>query len=148
MSRVLLDTHVFLWTLQDPNRVPLRWLRLFDAPRTELFLSAASAWEIAIKYQLGKLSLPVPPADYVRTRCAELGVEPLSVTVEHAGTVATLPMHHKDPFDRMLIAQAATEDLTVASLDPVFSRYHVRCLSIVSAVTTKPPRKTPPKRRK
>ena len=132
MTKVLLDTHVFLWVLDDPRRVPRRWLEFFDSPRTELFLSAASAWEIAIKCQLKKLQLPLAPADYLRTRCTELGIDSIPITFAHASATATLPPHHRDPFDRMLVAQAFVEDLTLASLDPVFSRYHVRRLGLTS----------------
>ena len=132
MTKVLLDTHVFLWVLDDPVRIPRRWLEFFDSPRTELFLSAASAWEIAIKCQLKKLRLPLAPVDYLRTRCAALGIESIPITFAHASAIVSLPPHHRDPFDRMLVAQAFVDDLTLASLDPVFSRYDVRRLSMTS----------------
>jgi PIN domain nuclease of toxin-antitoxin system len=135
VTKVLLDTHVFLWALDEPERLPRRWLEFFDSSHVELFLSAASAWEISIKCQLKKLRLPLAPADYLQTRCAELGVEPVPITFEHACAITALPQHHRDPFDRMLVAQAAIEGLTLATLDPVFLQYDVRRLSVTSALT-------------
>jgi PIN domain nuclease of toxin-antitoxin system len=91
----------------------------------ELYLSAASAWEIAIKYALGKLRLPEPPIRYVPARLDILHTMPLAVEHAHALHVASLPPHHRDPFDRLLIAQAQLEGLPVLTADPLFDRYDV-----------------------
>jgi PIN domain nuclease of toxin-antitoxin system len=91
----------------------------------ELFLSAASAWEIAIKYALGKLALPAPPASYVPSRMKSSGTSGLPIEHVHALHVASLPDHHRDPFDRLLIAQAQVERIPIVSSDEQFARYDV-----------------------
>lgn len=124
--RALLDTHVFLWALDDPAKLPKPILSLFKNDGTELFVSAASIWEIAIKHRLGKIKMPLVLPQYIKTRFDAFGIESLPVTVEHAAAVAALPNHHRDPFDRMLVVQAMMEDLTLATLNPIFARYNVR----------------------
>lgn len=123
--RVLLDTHAWLWLQTHPERLSERAMALADDPENELFLSAASAWEIAIKYALGKLPLPAPPAEYVPSRLRTSGVSPLFVEHRHALHVATLPHHHRDPFDRLLIAQAQLDVLPLLTADPAFGPYDV-----------------------
>ncbi len=98
------------------------------APEHELYLSAASAWEIAIKSSLGRLRLPVDPAAYIRTRLFQSQTVPLAITHEHALRVADLPIHHRDPFDRLLIAQAQLEGLAIMTSDVHFSAYDVEVL--------------------
>jgi PIN domain nuclease of toxin-antitoxin system len=124
--RYLLDTHVWLWMQTEPERFSeaMRSSLLDDA--NDLLFSAASSWEIAIKHALGKLPLPTSPSEYVRDRMRRSGTKPLAVKHAHALRVATLPPHHRDPFDRMLIVQAQYERLTLVTVDPVFSRYDVR----------------------
>jgi PIN domain nuclease of toxin-antitoxin system len=126
--RILLDTHVWLWTLVSPERIPQESLDLLSNPDNELYLSAASTWEIAIKYCLGKLPLPEPPALFVPSRLSRDGV--ISLPVEHAHTlaVAELPPHHNDPFDRLLVAQARIERMSLASVDAVLKKYEVELL--------------------
>jgi PIN domain nuclease of toxin-antitoxin system len=123
--RVLLDTHVWLWLRTRPERVGDAALRLVEDPDTEMHLSAASAWEIAIKYSLGKLPLPDPPAEYVAQRMSTSGVLALAIDHAHAVRVATLPLHHRDPFDRLLIAQAQVERMPLLTADPAFAAYDV-----------------------
>lgn len=94
-------------------------------PGNELLLSAASTWEISIKYALGKLPLPVPPTTYVPSRMKSSGTTGLPIEHVHALHVSTLPDHHRDPFDRLLIAQAQVEKLTVLSADRQFERYQI-----------------------
>lgn len=94
----------------------------------ELFLSAASSWEISIKYALGRLPLPSPPAEYVPERIRSTGVTPLPVSHSDTYAVATLPPHHRDPFDRLLIAQALNRELTLLTADPHFRDYEVSIL--------------------
>lgn len=125
---LLLDTHVFLWLLDDPRRLPARALDAVREPDVTLLLSVASVWEISIKVGLGKLVLPVPPADFVPSRLVRTKTDALPISVEHALAVAELPRHHDDPFDRLLVAQARTEDLVLVSADQVFSAYGVAVL--------------------
>jgi PIN domain nuclease of toxin-antitoxin system len=126
--RILLDTHCFLWLQVAPERLSERTRQLLASPRNSLFLSAASAWEIAIKYALGKLPLPSPPARYIPTRMRWSGTQGLAVEPRHALRVAGLPPHHRDPFDRLLIAQAQLERMTVLTVDPQFEAYDVKLL--------------------
>jgi PIN domain nuclease of toxin-antitoxin system len=123
--RILLDTQCWLWMLLSPERFSARARALVEAHENDLYLSAASAWEIAIKHALGKLRLPDPPAVYVPDRAAALGVRSLPIEQPHALHVATLPAHHRDPFDRMLVAQAQLDDLPILTADPIIRAYDV-----------------------
>jgi PIN domain nuclease of toxin-antitoxin system len=98
---------------------------LLQDRENELFLSAASSWEIAIKYALGKLPLPVPPLEYVPSRMETSGTSPLPVHHSHALHAGDLPRHHADPFDRLLIAQAQLENLVILTVDDQFAAYEV-----------------------
>ena len=111
--------------LAAPDRFSPAGRERLTAAEHELYLSAASAWEIAIKTSLGRLHLPMDPAEYVRTRLLQSQTVPLSITHEHALRVATLPTHHRDPFDRLLIAQAQIEGLVIMTTDAQFSAYEV-----------------------
>jgi PIN domain nuclease of toxin-antitoxin system len=124
--KLLLDTQVWLWMLAAPARLSAAGRRLVVSTDHELFLSAASAWEIAIKYGLGKLKFPGPPADLVPEWMRRTGVTPLAVLHRHALHVASLPAHHRDPFDRLLVAQAQLEELTILTADRNLARYDVR----------------------
>ena len=122
MSRLLVDTHALLWWLtDDPALSPAARDAIAD-PVSEPFVSAASVWEIAIKRSLGKLEAP---EDLAATLLAG-GAEPLPIGLEHAAAVETLPWHHRDPFDRLLIAQAMVERAALVSHDAVFSTYDLR----------------------
>jgi len=122
-ARILLDTHVWLWFNGAPERLSEEARQAFVDPENELFLSAASTWEIAIKHAAGRLELPAPPAQYIPTRLAENNVRPLAIQHSHTLAAASLPMHHSDPFDRMLIAQARQEGLTLATGDARLRAY-------------------------
>lgn len=124
--RLLLDTHCWLWMQTAPERFSSEVRAVLASPENALYLSAASAWEIAIKYALGKLPLPMPPAQYVPSRMKSGQVLALPLAHEHALRVADLPPHHSDPFDRVLVAQAQIEDLVVVTVDPKFEPYEVR----------------------
>lgn len=126
--RVLLDTQVWLWMLASPERLSKKSRALVVSVENELILSAVSAWEIAIKYGLGRLQLPEPPADYISRLMTRTGVTPLTIQHRHALHVATLPDHHRDPFDRLLIAQALLEELPVLSSARIFRRYGVEMI--------------------
>lgn len=123
--RFLLDTHVWLWVVCAPERLGDQARKVLEAADNELLLSAASVWEISIKVGLGKLTLPEPPDRFVPSRMARDRIAALPVTVRHALAVANLPSVHRDPFDRMLVAQAKTEDTPILTADPVFLRYDV-----------------------
>lgn len=122
---LLLDTHVWLWLQTAPRRLPDDLLGLIEDSTNELLLSAVSSWEIAIKYALGRLPLPVVPAEYVPDRMSRSGVTPLPIEHSHALHVVSLPAHHRDPFDRLLIAQAQLEGMEIVTADRVFARYAV-----------------------
>ncbi len=123
--RLLLDTHCWLWMLTAPERFGATALAVVEDGSNQLLFSAASAWEIAIKHALGKLALPEPPERYVPERMHDSGVTGLPVVHRHALRVAALPPHHRDPFDRMLVAQAQVEDVALLTADPVFGRYDI-----------------------
>jgi PIN domain nuclease of toxin-antitoxin system len=126
--RTLLDTQVWLWMLAAPERLSRRARTFVASPANELVLSAASTWEIAIKYGLGKIELPEAPGAYIPRLLTRTGVTPLPVHHRHALHVATLPPHHRDPFDRLLIAQAQVEDMPIMTADPSFTNYDVQIL--------------------
>lgn len=123
--RFLLDTQCWLWLQTRPERIEAATLALLRDPSHTLYLSAASSWEIAIKHALGKLALPEPPRAYVPSRMKLSGTTGLPVQHRHALEVAELPPHHRDPFDRLLVAQARCEDLVLVTSDPVFEAYQV-----------------------
>ena len=125
MKRLLLDTHTFLWWDAAPDRLSAAVLALCRDPSVALFLSLASLWEIQIKSSLGKLPLSLPLADIVRNQQEQHGLQILPVTPAHIYALGGLPIHHRDPFDRLLIAQAITEGLPLASVDGAFSLYPV-----------------------
>ncbi len=126
--KLLLDTHAFLWAAARPERLG-KHEQLVADPSTTRLLSSASSWEIAIKYALGKLPLPTPPAEYVPEAMRRLVVEGLPVEHAHALAVAGLPAHHRDPFDRLLVAQAQQERLAILSADPALDAYDVEVLT-------------------
>lgn len=128
--RLLLDTHVWLWMLSDPPRLTHEARELISDPENELLLSAVSSWEISIKFALGKLGLPEPPAEYVPSRMIETGVVGLPIEHAHALAVATLPSHHRDPFDRILIAQAMIESIPIITADEQFIPYDVQLVGV------------------
>jgi PIN domain nuclease of toxin-antitoxin system len=124
----LLDTGVWLWSVGEPSRISRKARDVMAEVGHAVFLSAVTSWEVAIKAASGKLHLPEPPDLYVPRRMLAQGLRPLAVSHEHALTVFALPAHHRDPFDRLLIAQAKVEDMTLISADRVFDRYPVRLL--------------------
>ena len=115
--RLLLDTHAALWWLSDDARLGDEAARQLSDDTNQVLLSAATAWEVAIKRSLGKLNAP---ADFAATMLSG-GVQALPVTVDHAAAVEQLPWHHRDPFDRMLVAQAQVERATLVSGDPALA---------------------------
>ena len=125
--KALLDTHAFLWALAGDERMSRRARDTFTGA-TGLSLSIASVWEILIKVQSGKLKLPRPAGPYVLRKLAESGIEMLPISIDHLLALERLPMHHRDPFDRMLIAQSLEENLPIVTSDPWFDRYPVQLI--------------------
>lgn len=123
--RCLLDTHVLLWALRDDPRLSKKARAILLDDAHALFWSAASTWELAIKASLKRIRFASPLVEYLPAKLESEGVEPLSVTTAHAGAVESLPFHHHDPFDRLLIAQARVEGLSLLSADKVVGRYDV-----------------------
>ncbi len=123
--RLLLDTHALLWALAAPAKLSARSAAAIRDPANTVFVSAASGWEIAIKVALGKLSADL---DEIVRATADVGFEELAVTLVHARRVGALPLHHRDPFDRMLVAQAFEEGLTVVTRDGAVREYGVPTL--------------------
>ncbi len=123
--KILLDTHVWLWMLVSPDRIRHGARTYLEDVDNVLYLSAASSWEIAIKYRLGKLPLPEPPGSFIPSRLLLDGIASLAVQHHHAVSVADLPDHHRDPFDRLLIAQARVENLTLFTADRKIGVYEV-----------------------
>ncbi len=125
MQRLLLDTHVLLWALEDSPELGNNARKAVVDRRNEVFVSAANVWEIAIKRSLGKLRSP----DNLTTKVEEMGLAQLPITLFHAEQAGNLPMHHKDPFDRMLVAQAQAEGLVIVTEDERIPRYGVRTMA-------------------
>jgi PIN domain nuclease of toxin-antitoxin system len=117
--RLLLDTHIFLWWLADDKRLEAAEREAIRDPENDVYLSAASVWEIVIKQALGRLRTPEPAS----AAALRLGVQPLPITFEHVEATATLPPLHNDPFDHLLMAQARVESLTLVSHDPAIRAY-------------------------
>ena len=126
--KLLLDTHAFLWWDSDPDKLSPPALAACQNPSNVLLLSVASAWEMQIKLQLGKLKLALPLETIVESQQQTNRLEILPVTLAHVLALEVLPAHHKDPFDRLLIAQANVEDAALVSNDPVFDTYSVHRL--------------------
>ena len=123
---LFIDTHVLLWWLDDSLELSEAGRNALSDPDNLIVLSAVVVWEIRIKQALGKLE--IPPSFYRVVQ--EQGFELLSITADHAYAVGDLPMHHRDPFDRMIIAQAKVEGLTVATRDTVFKKYDIPVLRV------------------
>ncbi|MEA5603289.1 type II toxin-antitoxin system VapC family toxin [Nostoc sp. UHCC 0252] len=121
----LLDTHILLWFLENDSKLSDRVRKIIANPENVIFVSAISAWEISIKQSLGKLIAPGNLEEALRFSQFEI----LSMTLAHGIKVADLPLHHKDPFDRMLIAQALVEGLTIITVDQKFKFYNVPLFS-------------------
>jgi PIN domain nuclease of toxin-antitoxin system len=122
---LLLDTHAFLWFVTGDRRLSSRSRAVIEQEDSRLLLSAASVWEMAIKSSLGRLSLPSRLEDYVAEKVGE-GFEVLPIDWTHAAGVERLPFHHRDPFDRLLVAQSLAEGVPIVTRDRVFRKYGVR----------------------
>ena len=126
--RILLDTHTFLWWIADDPRLSAQARKVIRDKRNELLFSAASGWEIAIKARLGRLQLPDDLEQFIVTQLSINTMSVLPIQLNHALHVYTLPDHHRDPFDRMLVAQSQVEELPIVTADPQVSAYDVRTI--------------------
>jgi len=123
--RFLVDTSVLLWSTAEEHKLNPRAKELLSSHSSELFLSAASAWEIAIKYALGILKLHASPELYIPEVLSAMDIHALGISLVHAIDAGKLPQHHRDPFDRMLVAQANTEQMVLLTADRIFEKYRV-----------------------
>ncbi|MFZ9736432.1 MAG: type II toxin-antitoxin system VapC family toxin [Prochlorotrichaceae cyanobacterium] len=126
--KLLLDTQCWLWWFAQPEKLNENVIEQIANGINEVWFSVASVWEMGIKVSIGKLPLPEQIDHYVSTRMTQLGARSLEITAAHALRVAALPLHHRDPFDRMLIAQAQLEDMTIVTADSTFHQYEVSLL--------------------
>jgi PIN domain nuclease of toxin-antitoxin system len=125
---LLLDTHALVWALAEPERIAEAARREIADSANDVYVSAATAWEIAIKVGLGKLAVAPDLKDWLPDQLSAARFVPLPVSVAHALGVERLPRHHRDPFDRLLIAQAVVEGMTIVTRDRIFDRYSVRLM--------------------
>ena len=123
--RILLDTHTFLWWIADDPQLSIAARQIIENTANILYLSAASGWEIAIKARLGKLKLPDDLRGYVAAQISRNSIQVLPIEMSHALQVYALPDHHRDPFDRMLVAQSQVEQLPILTIDPLIAKYAV-----------------------
>lgn len=128
MNSFLLDTHSFLWWVADSAKLSVTVRELIADTDNRCFLSLASSWEIAIKCSIGKLRLAMPVREFIPRHVAVNQFRQLPITFKQVSLVETLPFHHRDPFDRLLIVQAMVENLVILSGDAVFDHYEVRRL--------------------
>lgn len=123
--KLLLDTHIFIWAFSQPSRLSQTVQDAIALPQNELFLSVASSWEMQIKEQIGKLTL-LPSAElFVKSQMLLNHIQTLPIRNEHVWILKQLPLHHRDPFDRLMIAQAIAEELTIVSVDRQFEQYRI-----------------------
>lgn len=128
MPRLLLDTHAFLWWVDDAPELTTAARQAIADGNNECYLSLASCWEMSIKSSLGKLRLTSPVERFVSEQMTSNGFTLLHIELRHAAKVEKLPFHHRDPFDRLLLAQAISEKLTLVSADRIFHDYGVKVL--------------------
>lgn len=125
--KLLLDTHTFIWWDSDPSKLSAPAMTAINDPNNALLVSVVTPWEMVIKQQLGKITLSLPVADIVAQQQSN-GIEILNIELDHVLEVESLPLAHKDPFDRLLLAQSKVEGATIVTVDPVFSQYPVKVL--------------------
>ncbi|MEI6331724.1 MAG: type II toxin-antitoxin system VapC family toxin [Pseudanabaena sp.] len=131
--KLLLDTQCWLWWFSQPERLSKEAIKQIADETNQIWFSVASVWEIGIKVSIGKLPLPEKIDDYIPTRMIQLGTQSLEITASHALRAAALPLLHRDPFDRMLIAQSQIEGMTLVSADSMFAHYDVSVIWAASS---------------
>jgi PIN domain nuclease of toxin-antitoxin system len=123
--KILLDTHTLFWSVEQPGKVSVAAMSALQDPANDRLLSAATVWELAIKVGLGKIKLSMPYRQWMEKAIIDLVLDIVPVTVDYADRVVVLPPHHKDPFDRLIIAQALVDAVPVAGSDAIFDSYGV-----------------------
>jgi PIN domain nuclease of toxin-antitoxin system len=126
---LLLDTHIFIWVASEADKVAEPVRQAVRNPENRLFLSVASVWEMQIKVQIGRLTLPLPIKELVAVQQALNDIEIVPLLIHHIWTLDKLPLYHKDPFDRILIAQTIAEEWTLVTADDIFTHYPVQLLA-------------------
>lgn len=129
--KLLLDTHTFLWFAFNTPELPAPTRELLEDDASDLYFSHASVWEMAIKVSIGKLHFSTSVTDLVTKQLQKDDILPLPINYAHLALIETMPLHHKDPFDRLLIAQALAESFTIISIDAAFDPYGVSRLWLV-----------------
>lgn len=124
----LLDTHTFLWFINDDASLSSTAKALIEDPENTIYLSVASIWEMAIKVSLDKLEMPSPFTDFIDEQLDKNTIILLNIKTAYTGIVATLPFHHRDPFDRLIIAQSKVEDIPIIGKDAIFDDYGIKRL--------------------
>lgn len=123
---ILLDTHTFIWFIENHQSLDRHARAVIEDSRSTVFLSIASVWEMAIKVSLNKLHLTEPFQSFIPAQLIQNDITLLGITIAHALSVATLPLHHRDPFDRLLIAQSIVEQIPLVSADAIFDAYPIK----------------------
>lgn len=123
--RLLVDAHSLIWALDDPSRLGAGAIAALQAPENDLLLGAGTIWELSIKVRLAKLTLSLPFVQWMESAIADLELTVLPISLTHAGQQAELPFYHRDPFDRLLAAQAIVENTPLVSVDVIFDQYGV-----------------------
>lgn len=126
--KLLLDTHTFIWFVTDSPRISNTAKTLIEDEYNEKLLSIASVWEMAIKHSTGKLTFELPFISFTTSQMQQNSMQLLNIQIEHLNVVADLPLHHRDPFDRLIIAQATVEQMPIVGIDKVFDSYSVQRL--------------------
>ena len=127
--KLLLDTHSFLWFVNDNPRLSEHLKDLIEDENNDIYLSFASLWEMSIKYNLGKLTFDTSYEEFVDEEIIKSNIKLLDIKLEHFKINATLPLHHKDPFDRLIIAQSIVEEIPVITVDLAFAKYPVNIIN-------------------
>lgn len=123
--RLLLDTHTFIWYVTDNPRLSINVKTLIEDENNEKLVSTASIWEMAIKHSIGRLSFSLPFMEFIRQQLSVSNIGILEINLHQIEVVASLPLHHRDPFDRLIIAQAIAEQIPILSVDSVFDAYAI-----------------------
>ncbi|MGB7891458.1 MAG: type II toxin-antitoxin system VapC family toxin [Microcoleus sp.] len=123
--RLLLDTHTFIWYVTDNPRLSAHVKLLIEEENNEKLLSIASIWEMAIKHSIGRLNFSLPFMEFVGQQLTVSNIGLLEINLQHIEVVASLPLHHRDPFDRLIIAQSMAEQIPILSVDAIFDAYAI-----------------------
>jgi PIN domain nuclease of toxin-antitoxin system len=127
--KFLLDTHTFLWFVNDNPRLSDQLKDLIEDENNASYLSLASLWEMSIKYSLGKLKFDTSYEEFIEEEVVQTNLNLLDIKLHHLNVLATLPLHHRDPFDRLIIAQSIIEELPIMTVDPAFAQYPVTVIN-------------------